>query len=99
MVRRQTPVDVAIRGEGVAYGTFARPVYRFGGGFALSGLSAVSDRRRFLEGPSGMRSVFALALAAAVSSGGLAACGGSHSASSAIPNTPGQSTQTLVRHL
>jgi hypothetical protein len=46
-----------------------------------------------------MRSVFALAIAAAVSTGGLAACGGSDSASTAIPRTPTQSTQTHVRHL
>jgi Carboxypeptidase regulatory-like domain/Domain of unknown function (DUF4382) len=47
-----------------------------------------------------MRSVLALALAAAVSTGGLAACsGGAHSASTAIPQTQTQSTQKHVRHL
>src|SRR5216684_3514039 len=87
-----------MRGEGAPYGTFAQPVYRFGGGFAQGGPSAVSHRRRFLEGPSRMRSVLALAIAAAVSTGGLVACSGSHSASTAIPRTP-QSTQTHVRHV
>jgi Carboxypeptidase regulatory-like domain/Domain of unknown function (DUF4382) len=47
-----------------------------------------------------MRSVLALALAAAVSSGGLAACsGGAHSASTAIPQAQTQSAQKHVRHL
>jgi hypothetical protein len=46
-----------------------------------------------------MRSVLALALAAAVSSGGLTACGGSPSASTAVPRTQAQSAQQRVRHL
>ncbi|MDB5094332.1 MAG: hypothetical protein JWO85_2433 [Candidatus Eremiobacteraeota bacterium] len=49
-----------------------------------------------------MRSVFALAMAAVVSISGLAACGGSRSASTVVPSTPGQtsqSTQKQVRHL
>ncbi len=46
-----------------------------------------------------MRSIFALALAAVVSTGGLAACSGAHSASTAVPRTPTQSTLKHVRHL
>src|ERR1700737_4914487 len=46
-----------------------------------------------------MKSILALALAAVVSSSGLAACSGAHGASATVPGTTPQSAQGHVRHL
>src|ERR1700724_1859144 len=96
--RRPSTLHSGVRALPIRY--VRRSVYRSGGGFAHGGLSAVSDRRRFLERPSRMRSVLALALAAGVSTCGLAACSrGADRASAGIPRTQTQSTQKHVRHL